>query len=270
MLLALQFFHNAEHLVQGAKRLQRCTNVARVAWFSCLILLLISQMCSAANVEIVIGGRISVDDPLTLLPDSIQTGERWTGRIRYQTDFVDRDPDPVHGEYFDTGRSEGLSISVNVHGHLFAGGDGALRGDVINDAVFVPGQVFQFPPGDSLGIGGPMFASPRLLDQSSIFFAWHDRSGVALATDALPANFNPFDFVQSAVAATSLPTFSPIYIAIQDFGLSTPNSTAYYSVIASIEFADVNVTPEPAVLKLSLVVIYAAFSQRTVSRRLRR
>jgi hypothetical protein len=206
------------------------------------------QESSAAIVEISVSGRIGVDDRDDgHLPDSIRDGEPWSGVIRYHTDLPDEFSDAKYARYFDGMRPDGLSISVIVHGYTFAGGNGELAAQVLNDIVFDPEQVFNFPPGDSFSIGGPMSQSPRLLDFPTIFFSWYDPNGIALSSDEMPTSFDPFAFVQGGVSANSgLPTFSPIYIVIEDTGLTTPTHTIYYTVVASIEDAEIRVVPEPS------------------------
>jgi len=210
----------------------------------------------AAIVEISVSGRIGVDDRDGLLPDSIRNGEPWSGVIRYDTGIPDGDPDPKFGYYFDATRPDSLSISVTIQGHTFYGGHGELQAQVLNDIVFDPEQPINFLPGDSLAIGGPMSQSPYLLDTSSIFFYWYDPSGAALFNDAVPTSFDPFAFVQAGVFAnTSLPTFSPIWIVIHDTGLTTPTHTIYYTVVASIEHAEIRIVPEPGAITSSLIVV---------------
>ena len=230
---------------------------------ACAISEIAPRETSAAIIEISVSGRIGVDDRLGLLPDSIQTGEPWSGVIRYRTDLPDSDPDPKHALYFDRMRVDALSISVNIHGHTFAGGNGELQAEVLNDIVFDPGQVFNFPPGDLFSIFGPMSQSPYLLDHPSISFSWYDPSGLALQGVEMPTSFEPFDFVQGGgYAEPGLPTFSPIFVVIHDVGLSTPTHTISYIVVASIETADVRVVPEPdTVVPGVLALILAAFYQ---------
>ena len=215
---------------------------------------------SAAIVEIAVSGRISVNDPLTLLPDEIHTGEPWTGVIRYDASIADQVVDPKQGYYSDPLRLNGLSIAVEVHGHVFAGGNGELQARVLNDIVHNPDQPFNFFPGDSFSIGGPMRQSPRLLDHSSISFSWNDSAGEALSNDSLPIVIDPFEFIQTG-SGSGLPTYSPIYIRIQDIGLSTPTSTILYMIDASIESATVRVIPEPKTFANSILasVLIATF-----------
>jgi len=214
---------------------------------------------ASAIVEIAVSGRIGVHDELTLLPDEIRTGEPWSGVIRYDTDIADPASDPKIGYYFDEMRPDGLSITVSVHGHTFYGGNGELTAQVLNDMIFDPGQVFNYPPGDSFEIGGPMSQSPRLLDMSSIYFYWYDPSGAALLDDSLPTSFDPFDFVQSGLTfTTDLESPSPIYIVIYDVGTSTPTHTSLYLVVASIEHAEIRIVPEPETVRLGILGVTLA------------
>jgi len=228
---------------------------------ACAMLKFAPQEGSAAIVEIVVSGRIGVDDRLTLLPDEIHTGEPWSGVIRYDLDIADPAADPKMGYYFDEMRPDGLSITVNVHGHTFYGGNGELQAQVLNDIVFDPGQVINYPAGDSFAIGGPMSQSPRLLDTSRIFFYWHDATGMALSGDDLPTSINPFDFIQSGLTfSTDLQAPSPIYIVIYDIGLSTPEQTSFYLVVASIESAEIRIVPEPSgIVACVTCSVFAAF-----------
>lgn len=205
-------------------------------------------------------GRIGVEDQWTLLPDEIRSGEPWSGLIRYHTDLPDQDLDAKHGYYSDPTRPDGLSITVNVHGYTFAGGFGELQSHVLNDIVHDPNQAFNFPPGDLFSIGGPMRESPRLLDSSFISFSWYDQTGAALDSEALPTNFDPFDFGQFDV--TGVPTFSPIYIIIQDSGLATPEDLIRYTVAASIESAELRVIPEPETWVLGILTFSTALCSR--------
>src|SRR5262245_8225800 len=118
---------------------------------ACAMLEFAPQEGSAAIVEIAVSGRSGVYDPLGLprdwiglLLDSIPTGAPWSGVIRYHTDLPDEDPDPKHAHYFDQTRPDALLISVNVHGHIFAGGKGELQADVLNDIIIGPGQSINF------------------------------------------------------------------------------------------------------------------------------
>lgn len=220
---------------------------------------------SAAIIEIVVSGRVSVDDSRTLLPDEIRTGEPWTGLIRYDTSLSDQNADPKQGFYTDPLNLDGLSIAVTVHGHVFAGGNGELQAHILNDIIHDPNQPFNFPPGDSFSIGGPMQESPRLLDHSFISFSWNDPTGDALSDDSLPVDFDPFEFVQND-AGTGLPTYSPIYIRIEDMGLSTPTSSISYTVIASIESAEIRVIPEPDTWTLCGFFVVIVCSKRFANR----
>jgi hypothetical protein len=232
---------------------------------ACAMLDFAPREASAAIVEIAVSGRIGVDDRLTLLPDEIHTGEPWTGMIRYDLDIADTAADPTMGYYFDEMRPDGLSITVNVHGHTFYGGNGELQAQVLNDIVLDPGQVINYPAGDSFAIGGPMSQSPRLLDTSRIFFYWHDATGMALLGDDLPTSINPFDFIQSGLTfSTDLQAPSPIYIVIYDIGLSTPEQTSFYLVVASIESAEIRIVPEPTTLTSSLVTVVLIAASRSM------
>lgn len=213
-------------------------------WSVALLVTGHAALSPAAIIEITVSGRISVDDSRTLLPDEIRTGEPWTGSIRYDTNLADQNADQKTGYYADPSNLEGLSIVVKVHRHVFAGGHGELQAQTLNDIVYDTNEPFNFPSGDSFSIGGPMRQSPRLLDHSSISFSWNDPTGDALPDDNLPADFDPFEFVQND-AGTGLPTYSPIYIRIEGMGLSTPTSSISYTVIASIESAEIRVIPEP-------------------------
>lgn len=210
---------------------------------------------SAAMIEIKVSGRIGVDDSRNLLPDVIRTGEPWSGWIRYSTELVDQNDDPSRGYFADPLNPFGLSLGVVVHGYVFAGGDGDLQAEVLNDIPNDLSPPFNPPPGDSFSIGGPMNRSPRLLDHSSISYAWNDVSAVTLLSDSLPWSFDPFGFVQND-GGTGLPTYSPIYLRIEDIGLSTPTSPISYTIIASIEYAEIRVIPEPS----SQVIGVLAFS----------
>lgn len=235
--------------------LMRCVDMMVVPLaLACVMSEFAPREVSAAIVEIAVSGRIGVDDRLTLLPDEIHTGEPWTGMIRYDLDIADPAADPKIGYYFDEMRPDGLSITVNVHGHTFYGGNGEMTAQVLNDMIFDPGQVFNYPPGDSFEIGGPMSRSPRLLDMSSIYFYWYDPTGAALLDDALPTNFDPFSFVQGGLTfTTDLQTNSPIYIVIHDTGVSTPTHTSIYTVVASIEHAEIRIVPEPESVRLGIL-----------------
>jgi hypothetical protein len=217
-------------------------------------LLTAPQACSAAVIELTVSGRVVVVDPLMLLPPEIHTGEPWSGVIRYSTDLVDQDPEPGRGYFLDNARPDALSITVSVHGHVFAGGFGELSAETVNDWVTIPGQTFQPPPGDSFGLGGPMRQSPFLLDLPSIHLTWNDSSGRALAYDALPLSFDPFLFVQSGGNPEATPEYSPIYVEIHDIGLATPTQLSQYSVFAAIESAEFRIVPEPASLALGVIL----------------
>jgi hypothetical protein len=207
--------------------------------------------CSAAIVEMSVSGRIVVIDPLLLLPPDVHTGEPWSGTIRWETDIPDDDADPKHGHYFDDTRPDALSITVNVHGHVFAGGFGELSAHVYNDWPPMPGEPIQFAPGDSFIFGGPMRQSPSLLDLSGIGFSWNDSTGRAFAGDELPLAFDPFLFTQND-GSVVVPSYSPIHIKIFDIGLATPTHVIQYDVFAAIETAEFRVVPEPRSLELLL------------------
>ena len=94
-----------------------------------------------------------------------------------------------------------------------------------------------------------------------------DESGRSLAQSAwtggddLPTSINPFDFIQSGLTfSTDLQAPSPIYIVIYDIGLSTPEQTSFYLVVASIESAEIRIVPEPSgIVACVTCSVFAAF-----------
>jgi hypothetical protein len=215
-----------------------------------------SRPTAAAIVEISVGGRIQVTDALGLLPTSVKTGESWSGLIRYDTGLVDLDPDPQRGRYGAPQDLEGLSISVNVSGHIFSGGFGELTADVLDNVTPPAAPAISFPAGDTFSIGGPMRTSPYLLDFPTISFAWNDASGMAFHGDSLPTNLNPLSLKQ-VDSAGDISQLAPIYIRISDLGLTTPTHAIRYSVLAAIESAQVRIVPESATRDLVVIGLLA-------------